>query len=116
MAAKFAKARALAAALMLATGAAAADAGQDVVERELVIRDGRFQPELIEVPAGRRIRLVVRNEGPGPEEFEIPDLRKEVVLNQGTTRRAVLAPLRPGEYPFLGEFHPDTARGRLVAR
>jgi hypothetical protein len=26
-----------------------------------------------------------------------------------------LRPLRPGRYPFTGEFHPDTANGVVVA-
>lgn len=28
----------------------------------------------------------------------------------------VIAPLKPGSYPFFGEFHPDTAQGRIVAK
>jgi hypothetical protein len=28
----------------------------------------------------------------------------------------VFAPLKPGTYPYFGEFHPDTAKGRIIAR
>ncbi|HFC54325.1 MAG TPA: cupredoxin domain-containing protein [Gammaproteobacteria bacterium] len=82
----------------------------------LVIENGRFHPEVVEVPAGKRFKLVITNKGPGPEEFESRKLRKEKVLAPGVTRSVVFAPLKPGEYRFFGEFHPDTAQGRIVAR
>lgn len=99
--------------LMLMSGVVQAD--DEIVERALLIKDGRFQPEIVTVPAGKRIRLVVTNAGPGPEEFESTTLRKENVLAQGVTRNVIIAPLRPGEYSFFGEFHMDTAKGILKA-
>jgi hypothetical protein len=88
---------------------------EDVVERKLVIKAGRFYPEVITVPAKKRIRLVVTNEGPGPEEFESIPLRKELILAEGVTRKVIIAPLKVGEYPFFGEFHMDTANGVIKA-
>lgn len=104
---------ALASLLLLASGACADD---EIVERAIAIRAGKFYPETVEVPAGRKIRLVVTNEGPGPEEFESTPLKKETVLAEGVTRKIIIAPQDPGEYPFFGEFHLDTAQGRLVVR
>lgn len=83
---------------------------------QLIAQNGRFQPETIVVPAGVRFKIVITNNGPGAEEFESHELRKELVLAPGVTRAVVFAPLKPGEYRFFGEFHPDTARGRIVAR
>lgn len=83
---------------------------------ELVIENGRFHPEVVEVKAGQRFKLVITNKGPGPEEFESRELRKEKVLAPGVTRSVVFAPLKPGEYRFFGEFNPDTAQGRIIAR
>jgi plastocyanin len=82
----------------------------------LTAENGRFNPESIEVPAGKRFRLEITNRNAGPEEFESTELRKELVLAPGVTRTVVFAPLKPGVYPFLGEFHPDTARGRIVVK
>ncbi|MFN3397722.1 MAG: cupredoxin domain-containing protein [Sulfurimicrobium sp.] len=82
----------------------------------LTAANGRFQPETITVPAGRRFKLVITNKGPGPEEFESFDLRKETVLGAGVTRALVFAPMKPGVYKFFGEFHPDTAKGQIVAK
>jgi len=82
----------------------------------LTIENGHFTPEVIEVPAHTRFKLVITNKGPGPEEFESKKLRKETVLAPGVTRSVVFAPLKPGSYRFFGEFHPDTAQGRIVAK
>jgi hypothetical protein len=30
--------------------------------------------------------------------------------------RKVIVPLKPGTYPFFGEFHPHTAQGRIIAK
>lgn len=100
--------------LMLACSASAW-ADDEIVERKLVIKNGHFDPEIVTVPAGKRIRLVVQNLGPGPEEFESIKLRKETVLAEGVTRNVIIAPLKPGEYPFFGEFHMDTANGVIKA-
>ncbi len=93
--------------------AAAAD---DPMIFQLTAKNGRFYPATIEVPAGKRFRLVVRNEGPGPEEFESVELRKETVLAPGVTRAILFAPMRPGTHKFFGEFHPDTAKGQIIVK
>lgn len=83
---------------------------------KLTIQHGKFSPETIEVPAGVKFKILVTNLGPGPEEFESLSLRKETVMGEGVTRPVVFAPLKPGAYEFFGEFHPDTAKGRIVAK
>jgi cupredoxin-like protein len=90
--------------------------GEEILTFKLVAKDGRFQPENIEVPAGQRFRLEITNQNPGPEEFESRELRKELVLAPGVTRVVVFAPLKAGTYPFFGEFHPQTAKGRIIAK
>jgi hypothetical protein len=82
----------------------------------LVAKEGRFFPEVVSVPANVRFRLSIKNEGKDPEEFESLPLRKESVLAPGVTRTLVFAPLKPGSYPFFGDFHPATAKGRIEAK
>jgi hypothetical protein len=89
---------------------------EDTPTFQLIAKDGRFFPETIEVPAGKKFRIEIRNEGPGPEEFESLELRKETVLAEGVTRTLMFAPMKPGTYKFFGEFHLDTAKGRIVAK
>ncbi|VAX12829.1 hypothetical protein MNBD_GAMMA24-1819 [hydrothermal vent metagenome] len=97
--------------LLLSFGAQAA-----LPAYKLIIKDGRFEPETITVPARTRFKLVISNQGPGAEEFESKRLRKESVIAEGVTRSIVFAPLKPGRYRFFGEFHPDTAQGHIVAK
>jgi len=83
---------------------------------ELRIKAGRFEPATIVVPANTRFRLRIHNQGPGPEEFESNSPKKEKVLAEGASSFLIYLPLSPGRYPFFGEFHPDTARGEIVAQ
>jgi hypothetical protein len=99
----------LAAASMAATAA-------DLPTLNLVIRGGRFIPAVVEVPANTKFRLLIKNEGPGAEEFESTVLRKEKVLAPGASSFLIFMPLQPGSYPFFGDFHPATAQGRIVAK
>jgi len=91
-------------------------AAQDVVQFKLVAKDGRFTPPNLEVPAGKRIKIEISNEGTAPIEFESLPLKQEKVLAPGATSSVVINPLKPGEYPFFDEFHPDTSKGRIVAK
>lgn len=88
----------------------------DMPTFSLVAENGRFTPAVIEVPADTRFRLEITNKNAGPEEFESAELRKETVLAPGVTRKIMFAPLKAGRYPFFGEFHPDTAKGEIVAK
>ena len=100
------------AALMAATSSCA----DDLPTFNLVIRDGRFAPATIEVPANTKFRLLIKNEGPGAEEFESIELRKEKVLGPGASSFLIFQPMKPGSYKFFGDFHPETAQGRFIAK
>ena len=81
----------------------------------LVIRDHRFEPAEIRVPANQKIKLVVHNQDATPEEFESHELNREKVIAPGAKATLFIGPLSPGRYPFFGEFHQKTARGFVVA-
>ena len=89
---------------------------QDLPSFNLLIRDGHFVPATLEVPANTKFRLLIKNEGPGAEEFESIELRKEKVLAPGASSFLIFQPIKPGTYKFFGDFHPDTAQGQLVAK
>jgi hypothetical protein len=77
---------------------------------------GRIEPSRLEVPAGRKFKLSLRNENAGPSEFEARDLRIEKVLAPGARSFVVIHPLKPGTYRFFDEFHPGAPDMELVAR
>jgi plastocyanin len=82
----------------------------------LTIKDHRFDPDLLEVPAGKKLKLVVKNLDPTPEEFESHDLKREKVIAGKGQATISIGPLKPGTYKFVGEFHEATAQGQIVAK
>ncbi|MBL4804900.1 MAG: cupredoxin domain-containing protein [Alphaproteobacteria bacterium] len=80
----------------------------------IVIKDHKFTPEEIRVPAGEKIKLVVDNQDPTPEEFESDDFRREKIIAGNTQATIFVGPLKPGKYHFFGEFNLDTANGYLI--
>lgn len=93
-------------------------AGLPAAEPELrmSIREHRFDPAELEVPAGERIRLIVENRDATPEEFESYDLDREKLIPGGGEAVIFIGPLEPGRYEVFGEFNPDTARGHIIAK
>jgi plastocyanin len=85
-------------------------------EFNLVIENHRFTPDRIEVPAGKKVKLLIENKDATPEELESETLKIEKVI-PGKSKATVFAgPLKAGEYNFVGEFNEKTARGVVLAR
>lgn len=82
----------------------------------LTIQDHVFNPSEIVIPANTKVRLTIRNADKSAEEFDSQQLRREKVIAAGSEATLYVGPLPPGAYEFVGEFHPDTAKGRLIAR
>lgn len=83
---------------------------------ELIIRDHLFYPTELVVPAGKKIKLLIINEDDTPEEFESYELNREKVILGGRKTVIFIGPLRPGVYPFFGEFNMKTAQGKVIAK
>ncbi len=88
----------------------------DLPEVRLVIRDHRFVPAEVVVPANVKFKLIVVNEDATPEEFESHQLNREKVVTGHATIPVYISPLKPGRYPFFGDFHSDTAQGALLVK
>jgi hypothetical protein len=82
----------------------------------LTLKDHRFTPQHITVPAGKKVKLVVTNADKEQEEFDSDDLHREKDLGPGETATIFIGPLKPGVYKFRGEYHPDTANGTVTAK
>jgi cupredoxin-like protein len=102
-------------ALVLALGSAPSR-GDDAPSYTLAIRQHRFEPVEVEIPAGKKIALVVKNLDATPEEFESIELHREKVVSGGSEITVYIGPLKPGRYEFFGDFNPDTARGHIIAK
>ncbi len=107
--ARFVAAVSITAAVLLPPGAVA----QQAVSLQLAVKNHRFEPAEIHVPANRPIVLGIRNLDAAPVEFESVSLRVEKVIAANGQGVINLRPLQPGRYNFFDDFHPE-ARGTLV--
>jgi plastocyanin len=96
--------------LALALGTAAAED-----EIRVVIKDHQFSPREVRVKANMKLKLIISNEDATAEEFESFSLNREKVVRAGQSITIFLPPLKPGGYDFFGDFHPDTAKGTVIA-
>lgn len=83
---------------------------------DIVVADGVFKPARIEIPAGQRIKLALKNEGPGPLEFENDEMHIEKILAPGGASFVVLPKLQPGMYEFTDEFNIGTGLLVIIAK
>ena len=80
----------------------------------LVLKNHRYQPSELHIPADTRIRLEVINQDPSPEEFESDDFPAEKIVMPSSRISLFIGPFKPGRYRFYGDFHQPTAQGTLV--
>ena len=97
---------------LLACRSAGAARADDYV---LTIKDHVFTPTEIKVPANQRVMITVVNEDATPEEFDSSALKVEKVVAGKSKGVVRIGPLKPGRYPFIGEYHEATAKGVVVA-
>lgn len=106
----------LAVALMASVSPALAEESAEMPEFTLTIKDHLFTPDALEVPAGKRVKLVVDNQDASPEEFESHKLKAEKVIPGNSKAIIYVGPLEPGDYKFVGEFHESKAKGVITAK
>jgi len=85
------------------------------MEIALTIEKNRFQPDTIKVKAGTPFVLAITNKDKTPEEFDMLQPRIEKVIPGGKTVRIKIPALKTGTYNFVGEYHTETAKARIVA-
>jgi hypothetical protein len=81
----------------------------------ITVRDNKFEPAEVSVPAGVKAELVIRNEQKTPAEFESHSLKREKVIPPGGLASIFVGPLKPGRYEFIDDFHPAT-KGVVVVK
>lgn len=81
----------------------------------IVIKNHKFEPDSLIIPTGQRVKVVIDNQDPTPEEFESYELSREKVVGAGKQVSVYIGPLKSGSYGYYGEFHRITAQGTIVA-
>ena|SRR5579859_5953858 len=82
---------------------------------KLVLREHQWIPDRLEVPAGVKIQLIVKNDSDKIIEWESADLDREEVIEPGKESTIFLGPLDKGSYGFYDDRHQDS-KGVLVAK
>jgi hypothetical protein len=104
----------LGAGLLAATLVVTAYAATPVFELE--IRNHLFEPDVLTIPTDTKVKLIIYNRDETPEEFESYELNREKVILGGRKAVVFVGPLPAGEYPFFGEFNPQTALGKIIVQ
>lgn len=81
----------------------------------VTLKDHRFTPAEIHVKANQPSLITLTNNDDAAEEFDSASLKVEKVVPGHETGNVRLRPLAPGRYPFMGEYHAETAQGVVVA-
>jgi len=95
--------------------ALAAPAVADPPAFQISLKNGEFVPSEVQIPAGVKVKLVVRNDNKTPSEFESNQFHREKVVGPGQEITVFVGPLDAGSYEFFDDFHPST-RGRLIVK
>lgn len=88
----------------------------DILEYKIIIKNHKFEPQNLEIPAGAKIKLTVENQDSSAEEFESYDFNREKIISGGKSAVIFLGPLKPGVYKYFGEFNPKTAQGMITVK
>jgi heme/copper-type cytochrome/quinol oxidase subunit 2 len=96
--------------LILSTAAMAAGPIQ------VTLKDHKFTPSQITVPANQPVVIHLTNQDPMAEEFDSTALKVEKVVAGNSDGDVHIRPLDPGKYPFMGEYHSTTAQGVVIAK
>ena len=96
--------------LAVATAALADDPSYSIA-----LKNNRFIPSEVQIPAGVKVRLILRNDNPTVSEFESTQFHREKVVTPGQEIVVFVGPLDPGSYEFFDDFNPET-RGHLVVK
>jgi len=95
--------------------ATAAPAPADDLSFAITLKNNQFVPSEVQIPAGVKVKLIVRNENPTTSEFESIEFHREKVVTPGQEITVFVGPLDPGKYEFYDDFHQQT-RGHLVVK
>jgi hypothetical protein len=99
----------VAALLLIATPALADD------PIKMTLQNHKFSPAEVHVKAHTPAVIALTNRDATAEEFDSTSLKVEKVVAGNSSGNVRLRPLDPGRYPFMGEYHAETAQGVVIA-
>lgn len=104
----------LALALAFAVSAPYAFAADDVYS--LTLKNHRFSPADLTIPAGKKVKVTIKNLDATPAEFESDDFKAEKVVPAGKQVDVYIGPLKAGTYEFHDEYHEAESKAKLTVK
>ena len=92
------------------------DALAEFKEYKIIIKDHKFSPSNLDIPANEKVKLIVENQDKSIEEFDSHDLNREKIVGGKKSATVYIGPLEQGVYKYQGEFHSETAQGTITAK
>ena len=80
------------------------------------LKDHKFTPANLVIPAGEKVKVVVKNLDATPAEFESHDFNREKIIKGGKEAIIFVGPLDAGTYHYFDEFNQDIAKGTITAK
>lgn len=82
----------------------------------LTLKDHKFSPAELTIPAGKKVRVSVKNLDATPAEFESDDFKAEKVIPAGKQVDVFIGPLKAGQYEFHDEYHEAESKTHLTVK
>lgn len=82
-----------------------------LIVKHIKIKAHLFYPSEVVVPEKTPIQLLITNQDEIPEQFDSFILNREKLIFPQQTVTIYLPKLAVGQYDFMGEYHPHTAKG-----
>ncbi|WP_245254194.1 cupredoxin domain-containing protein [Paraburkholderia sp. LEh10] len=82
----------------------------------LTLKDHKFSPDGLTIPAGKKVKVTVNNLDSTPAEFESDDFKAEKVIPAGKQVDIFIGPLKAGTYEFHDEYHEAESKSRLTVK
>ena len=90
--------------------------GADDLSFELSLKDHKFTPAELTIPADKRVKLTIKNLDATAAEFESHNFKAEKIVPSGGEVSLYIGPLKAGTYSFFDDFHEDQTKGTLTAK
>ena len=82
----------------------------------LTLKDHKFTPAEVTIPANTRVRFLVKNLDATPAEFESDNFKAEKIIPPGKEVTILIGPLKAGTYEFHDEYHEDASKSTLIVK
>ena len=99
----------------ISSSAALASGPSDMPVETITLKDHHYTPDVITVPAGRKVKIDITNRDTTADDFDSDELHVDRDLKPHERATFVIGPLKPGHYAFKGELYAATAHGEVIA-